>query len=998
MTPQEFIDKWRGDERKERAASQQHFLELCDVLDVPKPGDPGISPKDYDFAVSLKKPGMEAGEADVFKRGCFAWEYKGPKKSLVEAYRQLKDYADALDNPPLLIVSDMREIQVHTNFTNTVKRVHRIAPADLNSVETRKLLRATFLDPEKLRPDLTRERATAEAAATIGDHASELRRAGHDPRRIAHFLNKLVFCMFAEDIGLLPDNIFGETVEESVRDNRLFAGAIEDLFKAMRLKGGRFGAKRIPWFNGGLFGDDDVIALTHVQLATLRDASLLDWSQIEPSIFGTLFESGLDPAKRKEMASLFDVKPNGKPHQANLFDSGADKGVGIHYTDPEKIRKIVEPVVLRPLRAEWEAVKSEVAKQREVKSRAKSDTARTRAEHSARDSYFKFRERLGRYRVLDPACGSGNFLYLALLHLKDFDRKVQAEAAGIGLPLDNDRVTPDAVMGIEINPYAAELAQLTIWIGEIQWQMTNAGGIRREPILGKLAQIECRDAVLNPDSSEAKWPVADAIIGNPPFLGCKLMYRALGVAYTKQLRAAYEGRVSPFADLVCFWFEKARAAILQKASRRAGFVATNSIRGGKNRLVLDAITRDCRVYEAWSDEPWVIDGASVRVSLICFSSPESQPHGAILDGAHVHQIHSDLTPQGTVGKGADITKAKRLSQNRAVAFVGTVKAGAFDISGHDARLLLTAPVNPNGRPNRDVVVPWMNGLDIVRRPQDKWIIDFGLDRTAAEATLYEGPFRIVEKVVKPARLLVRRPRYRNLWWLQAEPCAGMRSAVSKLARFIATPVLAKYRLFCWLSSSIQPDHQLIAIARDDDVAFGILHSRYHELWALRLGTSLEDRPRYTPSTTFETYPFPEGTSPQNRDNSYASDPRSIRIGAAAKRLNELRENWLNPPDLVRRVPEVVPGYPERVLPVSEKAAKELKKRTLTNLYNDRPQWLADAHRALDEAVAAAYGWPADLSDDEVLARLLALNLSRAKAENASANDARPKTKQKVSSQ
>jgi len=169
---------------------------------------------------------------------------------------------------------------------------------------------------------------------------------------------------------------------------------------------------------------------------------------------------------------------------------------------------------------------------------------------------------------------------------------------------------------------------------------------------------------------------------------------------------------------------------------------------------------------------------------------------------------------------------------------------------------------------------------------------------------------------------------------------------------------------------------VIVFARSDDTAFGILHSRFHELWALRLGTSLEDRPRYTPTTCFETFPFPTGLTPNIPASAYADDPRAQAIADAARRLNELRENWLNPPQWVDRVPEVVPGYPDRVIPKPEHAA-ELKKRTLTNLYNQRPAWLDHAHRALDEAVAAAYGWPADLSEDEVLRRLLALNRERA---------------------
>lgn len=208
----------------------------------------------------------------------------------------------------------------------------------------------------------------------------------------------------------------------------------------------------------------------------------------------------------------------------------------------------------------------------------------------------------------------------------------------------------------------------------------------------------------------------------------------------------------------------------------------------------------------------------------------------------------------------------------------------------------------------------------------------------------------------------------------------MRRKLAHLARYIATPRIAKFRLFVWLDETVLPDCQLYAIVRDDDTSFGILHSRFHELWSLRMGTSLEDRPRYTPSTTFETFPFPDGLTPNIPAATYADDPRAQAIATAAARLNELRENWLNPANLVVREPEVVPGYPDRILPKDEEAAKELKKRTLTNLYNARPQWLANAHATLDQAVADAYGWGDDwragMSDDEILARLFRLNQER----------------------
>lgn len=490
-------------------------------------------------------------------------------------------------------------------------------------------------------------------------------------------------------------------------------------------------------------------------------------------------------------------------------------------------------------------------------------------------------------------------------------------------------------------------------------------------MLPSLDTIECRDALLNDDGSEAAWPAAECIVGNPPFLGDKMMRSRLGDAYVDRLRGTYAGRVPGGADLVCYWFEKARAQIAAGAGKRAGLVATNSVRGGANRRVLDKIekTPGQVIFEAWADEEWFSDGAAVRVSLICFGSAPSGRRR--LDGHDVQTIHADLT-----GAGLDLTRARRLPQNAGVGFIGIQKTGPFDITGQTARAMLTAPQNPDASTNSRVVRPIWNGIDVTRRPTDGWIVDFGPDMPQAHAALFEQPYAYLDRVVRPVRATNRQAVLRENWWLHEKPRADMRRAIAGLARIIVTPRVAKHRVFVWLNSAIDADCQLIVIARDDDTTFGILHSRFHEAWALRLGTSLEDRPRYTPTTTFETFPFPAGLTPNLPAASYTADPRAIAIATAAARLNQLRENWLNPADLVQRSPEVVPDLPHRLLPKDDAAAKLLAKRTLTNLYNERPRWLADAHAALDAAVAAAYGWPADVSEDDALAALLALNLAR----------------------
>ena len=365
----------------------------------------------------------------------------------------------------------------------------------------------------------------------------------------------------------------------------------------------------------------------------------------------------------------------------------------------------------------------------------------------------------------------------------------------------------------------------------------------------------------------------------------------------------------------------------------------------------------------------------MRVSLICFMGQGPGPAlESKLDGRPVDRIHADLTAQRG-STGIDLTKVQRLPSNAGVAFMGDTKGGPFDIPGDVARRWLQLPANPNGRPNADVLKPWMNGMDVARRPSGKWIVDFGWEMKESEAAMYEEPFRHVQEHVHPMRQRTRREAYRAYWWRHVEPRPGMWNALASLPCYIATPTVSKHRLFVWLDARICPDHQLIVISRADDTTLGILHSRFHNAWSLRLGTSLEDRPRYTPTTTFESFPFPEGLSLDVPAAKFASDPRAAVIGEAARRLVDLRDRWLNPPEWIQWIEEPVPNYPQRPVPLDQAASAQLKRRTLTNLYNTRPQWLADAHDALDTAVAASYGWPPNISTSDALHELLTLNSS-----------------------
>ena len=952
MTPQEFIDKWRASELKERSAAQEHFIDLCRLLDEPTPAD--IDPKGefYCFERGAKKEGGGDGWADVWKRHHFGWEYKGKKKDLEKARDQLRQYAVALENPPLLVVCDTSSFIITTNFTNTVQERHELSLEDMLDGDKRALLKAVFSNPEALKPGKTRQALTEDVAAEFAALATRLRERGEDAERVAHFVNRLVFCMFAEDVDLLPNKMFQRMLEHSEHAPESFAEHARTLFAAMK-SGGPVGFECVHWFNGGLFDNDDVIALQKADVKNLLAAAKLDWSEVDPSILGTLFERGLDPDKRSQL--------------------------GAHYTDRDKIMMILNPVLKEPLEAEWSEVRAEIEKELDKAESAKSAGAKTKARNRAEKLNSAFMEKLANFRVLDPACGSGNFLNLALLTLKDIEHRANLEAEALGLPRGFPRVGPECVLGIEINLYAAELARVSVWIGEIQWMRKNGFSANTNPVLRPLDTIECADALVvqrsdGEDWTEKEWPKADVIVGNPPFLGDRRMISVLGEDYVEGLRKLYALQLPGRSDLVCYWFAKALKQFADNYVSRVGLVSTNSISGGNNLPTMKRVADESTIWAAWRDEPWVVDGAAVRVALVCFGQPPSAH--AYLDGSEVSEIRP------TLRVGLALSDAGRLDENAKVSFIGTQKNGPFDIPGALAREWLLAPVNPNGRKNADVVRPWTNGAGLTRRDPDNWVIDFGANLPEEQAALYELPFDHVVRKVKPTRLNLRREWHRTRWWLHGDPRPALRGAISGIDRFIGTPLVSKHRVFAWLPRKKIPENTVIAIARDDDTTFGILHSSFHELWSLRMGTWLGkgNDPRYTPTTTFETFPFPEGLTPNIPAADYADDPRAKKIAEAAAQLNELRENWLNPSDLVRREPEVVEGYPDRILPINEAAAGELKKRSLTNLYNQRPAWLEHAHNALDAAVAEAYGWPADLSDDEVLARLFQLNQERAGGE------------------
>lgn len=981
ITPAQFIQRWAGRPLTERAAAQSHFVDLCRLLNVATPTDNRVNDSNYGFEArtDLSASNVEtrlddglpfyqvvtgtgSGFADVWMRDHFAWEYKrqGKYATLGAALAQLRIYAPSLGNPPLLIVSDIDRIEIHTNFTNyppTTFAFHiteLVNPSDAwrtahPTISPLEALRKVFDDPRFFRPARTRQAITATLANDIGDLAKALRDAGNEPHAVAHFLMQVVFCFFAEDIGLLPRDIFTNLIAKSLDDAPNFPAKARALFKAMEL-GGIFGSDTIQWFNGGLYANidaDPAIRIAPAWLGKLLMVARADWNAVDPTIFGTLFERSLDPDKRSQ--------------------------IGAHYTSREDILLIVEPVIMQPLRRQWQQVQQQVAQWLDQRREEKQSAVKQRnLSKKIEKTLTDFADHLGSITILDPACGSGNFLFVTIQQLLDLENEVRAFAGQPEIAVTfTQRVQPRQLRGIDVNDYACELARISIWIGYLQWLHANGTTSRTPPILDPLDTIEHRDAILAwADENDqpipvwragakclgaAQWPEADFIVGNPPFLGMRVV-RKSGMPEEYIQATHNEFDLPNSSDLCCYWFEVGRRAICTQPKTRLGLLATQQIRKGANNWVIERIAEEATIFMAWSDHDWILEGAAVHVSIIGFTGEvESQ---RILNGIQVGEINADLT------SGLNTNNAEALRENRVIAFRGIEKGGAFDVDWETARDWLSCP-NPNSLSNVEVLRPYCNGMDINRRSRALWLIDFA-DKDHKDAACYEAPFSFVERVVKPKRQRNRRADLRENWWLPRSYPIGLLNAISKLRRYPACCNTFKHWVLAWIPCGVVTDSCTTAFAREDDYFFGLVQSTVHELWLRRVGIQLRESQsgsRYTPTTCFETFPlpWPPGQEP-------VEDARYKAIAAAAKELNTLRERWLNPPEWLKPIEEAVDRFedfsdvPPEARPLLRHSAimaraakdKRLKARTLTNLYNERPAWLKLAHRALDEAVIAAY--------------------------------------------
>lgn len=1034
----DFISRWSNTGGTEKANYQLFLGELITLLSLPTPDPAGddneLNEYVFERRVDIDKPDGTStrGFIDLYRRGCFVCEAKqsgktldssGWDKAMLAAQNQADQYVRALPQsegrPPFIVVTDVgRSIELYAEFTRSGGTYvpfpdpghHRIRLEDLRDPEIRERLIHLWTDPDRLDPSKHAARVTRDVSRRLATLARSLEQSGYAVDRVAHFLKRCLFTMFAEDVELLPRESF-TTLLEKLKDNpEHFSAALADLWRTMN-EGGFNGAlmEKIPRFNGGLFKDIDPIALTRDQIKLLIEAAKADWRFVEPAIFGTLLERALDPRERHKL--------------------------GAHYTPRAYVERLVMPTLIDPLRNEWQTV--QVAAETWLQ-KGKPD--------KALNELTDFHHRLCQTRVLDPACGSANFLYVSLEHMKRLEGEVlnlirDLSSGQASLDTEGLTVDPHQFLGLEINPRAAAIAEIVLWIGYLQWHFRIHGKLDLpEPILKDFHNIECRDALIDFDAREpmtdehgqpvtiwdgisymespttgelipdesgrttvyryinptrAEWPEADYIIGNPPFIGNKRLRVALGDGYVDAVRKVYKGAVPESADFVMYWWHIAAEKVRNGEARQFGFITTNSLRQTFNRRVLEPHLNNGKkplsLVFAVPDHPWVdsADGAAVRIAMtvgaqgpaegiraeVTSESSDDESYSSVEIKKSRGLLHSDLTV------GANVADTNSLKSNSGLSHRGVIPHGAGFVVSREQAVSLGM--------DRDIQThrflrEYRNGRDLTQSPRGALVIDtYPLD---AEELKQQSPaiYQWLYDRVKPERDENKRRAVRERWWRFAEPRRMLREAKTGLSRYVASPYVSKHRFFVFLDAEILPDDGLVCITLDDSVFLGVLSSRMHVRWALSAGGTLEDRPRYNNSRCFNTFPFPDLTGAQGR-----------QIGDLAERIDEhrKRQQKLHPDLTLTGMYNVLEKLREGTsLTKKEQAIHE---QGLVSV-------LRELHDDLDRAVFAAYGWD-DLADtlvgrpgattplpdkpaeqaeaeEELLTRLVDLNTQRAAEE------------------
>ncbi|WP_019594800.1 DNA methyltransferase [Thioalkalivibrio sp. ALM2T] len=1033
-----FIDRWRDTGGSERANYQLFLTELCALLDLPQPDPASDDTRDnayvFERRVTIRNPdGSEnRGYIDLYRRGCFVLEAKqtgkglhtqGWDKAMLAAQKQADQYVRALTTeegrPPFIVVTDVgRSLELYSEFSRSGGTYvpfpdpsrHRIGLEDLRDPEIQQRLHHLWLAPDQLDASKHAARVTREVSARLAELAKSLEQGGYDVERVAHFLKRCLFTMFSEDVELLPKGSFTALLERLQQNPEHFPDAMHSLWETMNT-GGYEGQlmHKLQRFNGGLFQNIDPIPLNAEQIGLLIQAGKADWRFVEPAIFGTLLERALDPRERHKL--------------------------GAHYTPRAYVERLVMPTLIEPLRAEWNTVQvaAEAWLQQDKPDKALAELQ-------------GFHHRLCQTRVLDPACGSGNFLYVALEHFKRLEGEVlnlirDLSAGQASFDTEGLTVDPHQFLGLEINPRAAAIAEIVLWIGYLQWHYRLHGRLSLpEPILRDFHNIEHRDALIEYDSREpmldehgqpvtiwdgisykkspttgelipdetartpvyhysnprrAEWPEAEYIVGNPPFIGKSRIRDALGGGYVDALRKSFDGAVPDSADFVMYWWHIAAEKVRKGEARRFGFITTNSLRQIFNRRVLEPHLNDSKrplsLVFSIPDHPWVdsTDGAAVRIAMtVGIKGDISGKLQTVINESNTGDEARLVSLASINGKifsnlsaGADIAGAQPLRANAGISSNGIMLAGSgFLLTPDQAANLGYYSIPSLSR----VIREYRNGRDLMQNSRNLKVIDlfgFSIEEVRAE---YPTVYHWILDHVKPERDQNRDRGFRENWWLAGRPRPDWRAMSETLRNYIATVETTKHRIFQRMESTVLPDHMLVGIALGDPLYLGILSSRTHVSWSLAMGGTLEDRPRYNKTRCLETFPFPDLDGQQ-----------AAKIGEIAERIDAHRKaRQAEQPDLT------LTGMYNVLEKLRAEEPLTAKERTIHE--QGLVSLLRELHDELDRAVFDAYGWsdlanvlvgrpgattplpdkPADQAEaeEELLSRLVALNAERAAEE------------------
>lgn len=1024
MDVETFIGRWTAREGGAERANYQMFLaELCDVLGVARPQPAGADTElnDYVFERAVKTRASDVTASskriDLYKKGCFILEAKqsrlpGAKNAIPgqlsmlgeeperlgrrsaarnwdvmmqNARRQAEAYVFLLDAshaaPPFVVTCDVgHAFEIFADFTGTGRaygqfpdrKGFRIYLEELRKPETRALLAKIWTDPASLDPARESARVTRAIARRLAEVSKALE-AKHPPEEVAHFLMRCIFTMFAEDVDLLPKGKFAELLADCIDSPNAFVPLVEELWAKMDepSEARRFFSafrETVRYFNGNLFKGARAFPLGREEIGELLEAAKAKWTEVDPAIFGTLLEQALEPGERKKL--------------------------GAHYTPRSYVQRLVEVTVMEPLRDDWQKA---LTKAEAAKEDGKDD--------EAAKIVRAFHHQLCATRVLDPACGTGNFLYVSLELMKKLEGEVLETLARLGvnesLGLERETVDPHQFLGLELNPRAAAIAELVVWIGYLQQHYRTRSGHPAEPILKAFSNInfgrrEGYDAVLTwdgyplktvveqdgkrvetyPNARRPDWPEAEFIVGNPPFIGKGATMRAaLGDGYIAALKKA-NARVAGSADFVMQWWDRAAELLIRRKTplRRFGLVTTNSITQSFSRRVIEKALlakNSVSIIYAIPDHPWTKasrDAAAVRIAMTVAEPGVST--GRLLrtgretdidtDSPHIELFERNGRINADLSVGADATTAGSLQANAGLSCNGVMLAGEGFVVG---RSLAERLISADRSLGFGVAVhSHIGGSELTQHRRDEFVIDFfGLSQTQARRR-FPAAFQHVLQAVKPDRDMNADKGFREKWWLFGRTRPEIRRANEGLDRYIATTRTSKHRIFQFLRGDITANHEVVVISSADAFHLSVLTSRIHLVWATRAGGTLEDRPRYNKATTFDPFPFPD-------------PPEALRqkMRDAGEELDALRK-------------KVLADHPDLTLTGLYNVLEKLKAGETLNGKDDDVKdrglvlILKELHETIDRLTAEAYGWPADLSDEQILEKLVALNAERAKEE------------------